>query len=158
MGACTIGLIMHGWQSLFPQCVSLGLWFVSFLYRGIAVSRGACFNSVLATEAWQFWQCCNNYQPSLFNPHLIPVQCTALLVGVSLSLTQSKSLKNPLHLFARHQEELRLLEGLFEAEYPNHSVTFTEWLHSTCSCHSFRTKHFSLQEKTLHTEASSAAV
>lgn len=53
---------------------------------------GCLLNSVLGAEAWQLWQCCNNYQPSLLSPPLIPVQRAAALVCVSL--THSKSLKN----------------------------------------------------------------
>ena len=49
---------------------------------------------VLGAEAWQLRQRCNNYQPSLLSPLIIPVHCAVLLVGVCVSIARGKSLKN----------------------------------------------------------------
>lgn len=93
---------MHNWINYSWLTVSFSIVCLTGpAVRVFLVLRNHCvpgrlLNSVLGAEAWQLWHCCNNYQPSLLSPPLIPVQCTALLVGVSF--THGESLKNPLHL------------------------------------------------------------
>lgn len=106
--------INYSWLTVFFSTVCL----TGPAVRVFLVSRNHCvpgrlLNSVLGAEACQLWQCCNKYQPSLLSLSLIPVQCTALLVGVLVSLTHIKSLKNPLHLCARHHGGLEPLQSTF---------------------------------------------
>lgn len=94
------------WQRFFSK---VGAHTIEFIIHGVfhSVSRWACGTClpcieeslcprvlVLGAEAWQLWQCCNNYQPSLFSPPIIPLHCAALLVGACVSIAHSNSLKN----------------------------------------------------------------
>lgn len=87
--------INYSWLAVsFPTACLTGPAVRVFLVSRNSCVPGCLLNSVLGADACQLWQCCNNYQPSLFSHPLIPVQCAALLVGACVSLTHSKSLKS----------------------------------------------------------------
>lgn len=84
---------IHSWINYSWLAVSIStVCLTGPVVRIVLVSRncvlGRLLNSALGAEARQGWRYGNNYKPSLLSPFLIPVQYTALLDSVCISLTQ----------------------------------------------------------------------
>lgn len=129
--------------------------------RVFLVSRNRCvpgrlLNSVLGAEAWQLWQCCRKYQPTLLSPPQIPVHCAALLVSVCIGLTHRKSLMN-WESFAW----LCNLPYIFSRTYSRPGTliihAFRKRSQSVC-CHSFKTGLFLTHIAAFFTERENTAV